>query len=201
LYNIENNATCIFNTEQGLRETTLKAYRYAIVDGGALGVMTSYEGFGAEHAETTEALLTGVLRREWDFKGAVTSDYVSYPDKAAVFEGFIRAGGNLGMNMALTATSSEFNSTASNRYQNRLKDAAKEVLWTWLRAEYHARDYKANPDMDDSVGSVTIIPSWVWWKPVLTTFNAVAIIGLAFWLENIILDIFLPKEEVEVGGN
>ena len=57
---------------------------------------------------------------------------------------------------------------------------------------------------------MTIIPSWVWWKPVLTTFNAAACIGLAIWLETILLDIFLPKEdelplrkeeETQVGGN
>ena len=171
--------------------------------------MTSYEGFGAEHSETSEALLTGLVRKEWDFKGAITSDYVSYPSKAAVCEGFVRAGGNLGMNMALSAATSEFNSRASNRFQNRLKDVAKEILWTWLRAEYNARYYKANPDADDTVTSSTSLQSWVWWKPVLTSINLAAGVGLALWLEKLIFDIFLPEEvnllkreeELEEGGN
>ena len=207
---IEKGATCVFNTEQGVRETTLKAYRYAIVEGGALGVMTSYEGFGAEHSETSEALLTGVLRKEWDFKGAITSDYVSYPSKAAVCEGFVRAGGNLGMNMALSATTSSFNSLGSNRFQNRLKDVAKEILWTWLRAEYNARYYQANPDTDDQVVSSTSLRSWVWWKPLLSSVNLTAGVGLTLWLEAILLNIFWPEknslakrkeESVEEGGN
>ena len=172
--------------------------------------MTSYEGFGAEHSETSEALIMGVLRKEWDFKGAITSDYVSYPSKAAVCEGFVRAGGNLGMNMALSATTSAFNSLNSNRFQNRLKDVAKEILWTWLRAEYNARYYQANPDTDDQVVSSTSLRSWVWWKPLLSSVNLTAGVGLTLWLQAIILNIFWPEkkslaqrkeETVEEGGN
>ena len=66
----------IWTTEQALRENYLRPFHDAVVDGGALGMMTTYQGVGAEHSETTEALLSGVLRGEWDFKGAITTDYI-----------------------------------------------------------------------------------------------------------------------------
>ena len=159
--------------------------------------MTSYEGIGAEHSETTEALLMGVLRKEWDFKGAITTDYVSYTTSDAIAEGFIRSGGSLtmGKDIGLGPSDWTYDSMSSLRFQNRLKQVAKEILWTWLRAEYNARYYEANPDADDTFVSATSIPSWVWWKPALTSINVAAGFGIGLWIETILVNIFLPKNK------
>ena len=86
-------------TEQAFREIHLEAFRKAFVEGGALGCMTTYQGVGAEHSESTTALLTGVLRKEWAFNGAITTDYIG---KNFWCESIIRSGGNLGMDVSLS---------------------------------------------------------------------------------------------------
>lgn len=192
-YNIESIGDCassVWVTEQAYRENYLKAYRLAFVEGGALGCMTSYDGLGAEHAETSAALIGGVLRGEWDFKGAVTTDYIP-GSWDAYLEALIRAGGNLGMNATLV---SSFDSTSSPRFQNRLKEVAHEILYMWLRADYNADQYNANPDVDHDIISSNSIQSWNWWKPAVRCITVCTSIGLGLWGMYALIDFFDPKK-------
>jgi beta-glucosidase len=52
----------------------LHPFRRAIRDAGALGVMASYNDYDGVPIEASRLFLTGVLRREWGFKGYVVSD-------------------------------------------------------------------------------------------------------------------------------
>lgn len=184
----------IYLTEQSFRENYLRAFRMAFVDGGALGCMTTYRGIGSEHSETTIALLQGVLRNEWDFKGAITTDYIT---NANYCEAIIRARGSLGMGCRL---SDSFNSTANIRFQHNLRMAMKDVLYMWLHADYYERYFIANPDEEDSTVVSSSINSWNWLKPFLTTVNVVAISGLVVWGSFIALDVFMPKKKKDENG-
>ena len=138
------NAYCdrTYMSEQTLRETHLKAFRKAFVDGGSLGAMTSYQSVGAEGSNYSEALITGVLRKEWDFKGAITTDASSGADYQ--FEGLVRCGGNFGMNVALGVTGMKYSQTeTTGRMQNRMREAVHEILYMWLHADYNERMYLA----------------------------------------------------------
>lgn len=170
-----------FMTEQTLRETSLKAFRKAFVDGGALGTMTSYMPVGAELPETSQALITGVLRGEWQFKGAITTD--ANEGRNYKMEGLLRTGGNFGMGTSVGVMGVEYTQASSTaRFQNALREAVHQILYTWLRADYNERTYLANPDANDSYLSSTSIPSWGWWQPFLTTVDIVAGCALAYWL-------------------
>ena len=183
----------IWLTEQALREVYLRSFRKAFVDGGALGAMTTYQGIGSEHAETTSALLTGVLRGEWEFHGAVTTDYVT---NNAYCDAIIRSGGNFGMGVVLGKLDGvAYNENSSARLQHRLRDSVHQVLYMWLRADYNERMYAANPDDGDSYVSTTSINSWVWWKPFILTVDSCVGVVCAMWAGLVLVSFFLAKKK------
>ncbi len=49
-----------------------------VEDYDAVGLMSSYNRIGAVWAGGSEALLTGILRDEWGFDGAVITDYCDH---------------------------------------------------------------------------------------------------------------------------
>lgn len=226
-WNCDNIGRCsssVWTTEQALRENYLKAFRKVFVEGGALGCMTSYDGIGAEHAETSQAVLTGVLRGEWGFVGTVSTDYLpTYysSNYNNLCESFVRAGGDLGMNVSLIWSG---DGTDSARFRARLKDVAHHILYTWLRADYNKSDYEEylelsaqmesgsidkdeyiaqNPEKwaeyevkylvaNEGVNSNTI-RSWEWWKPTLYSLDVIIGLCLIIWAEFLILDVVMPK--------
>ena len=198
-----NNKWC---SEQALREIHLKAFREAFVDGGALGAMTTYQGIGAEHTETSTALLTGILRKEWNFKGAITTDYIG---TNAWCDAILRAGGDLGMGVKLdTISGTNYSETSTNRLQNRLREVGHEVLYMWLRADYYEKQYLKNPDAGDTYISSSSINAWVWWKPFMTCVDVTIITGCALWIILIVVGAYVPDgktaepiSECENGGN
>ena len=125
-------------SEQTFREVYLRGFRMAFVEGGALGCMTTYQGIGSENSETTRALLTGVLRNEWQFKGAITTDAHGTNEYA---DGLFYSGGNFGMGNRLGTTGLVYDTSATPRVQHRLRDSAHQVLYMWLHADYLADQY------------------------------------------------------------
>lgn len=134
-------------TEQALRELYLRPFKIAVVKGGATGFMTSYNRIGATWAGGNKALLTGVLRGEWGFEGAVITDYADH-HKYMNADQMLRAGGDLYMDgvfgngsfeygftedelMSARGTSSE---TRAISFQANLRRATKDALYTWLNA-------------------------------------------------------------------
>jgi len=61
--------------ERALRELYLLPFEIAVKEGGALGVMTSYNRFNGSYCAEDERLLTRILREEWGFGGFVVSDW------------------------------------------------------------------------------------------------------------------------------
>ena len=182
-------------TEQALRENYLRPFREAIVEGGALGIMTTYQGVGAEHSETTFALLHGVLRNEWDFKGAITTDYIG---NRAWIDSLLRCGGNLGMGVSLGSLSGvTYDENSSPRLQYRLREAMHQLLYMWLHADYNEQQYLLNPDQNDNFISSVSINSWVWWKPMLYSIDIFAFILLGLWAVLVIISVAWKKSEIE----
>jgi beta-glucosidase len=58
-----------------LRETFLSTFRAAVLEGGALSVMPSYNEIDGVPSHANRWLIDEVLRREWRFEGFVVSDY------------------------------------------------------------------------------------------------------------------------------
>ncbi len=194
---------CQFVTEQALRENYLKSFRMAFVEGGALGCMTTYQGVGAEHSETTVALLDGVLRREWDFKGAITTDYIG---DNSLCEAIIRCGGNLGMGVGLGTIGITYNDSylnANPRMANRIRESVHQTVYMWLKAVKNEQDYLANPDKNETTVVTTSINGWQWWKDLVLMINVCAGILLSMWGLLVILSVIKPKTSInqnEVTG-
>lgn len=193
-----NNGNNVWMTEQTLREIYIKPFRMAFLEGGALGTMTTYHGVGGEHSETTVGLITGVLRNEWGFKGAVTTDYIH---ENTYCDAIIRSGGNLGMGCRLSFGG--YDSSASPRLQRRMRESVKQVLYVWLHADYNARQYALNPDASDTVTASSSILTWSWWQPLVYTLDVCVAVGCALWATLIAVSVFMPdkKKEAEADEN
>lgn len=132
-------------TEQALREIYLKPFQLLVEEGGATGMMSSYNRIGAVWAGGSPALLRDVLRDEWGFRGSVITDYADHhtymnPDQ------MLRAGGDLYMD-GIMRNGAFFYGTTSNTFQNDLRGATKDILYTWLNARSENLLYnQANPE-------------------------------------------------------
>ncbi|MDR1584477.1 MAG: glycoside hydrolase family 3 C-terminal domain-containing protein [Prevotellaceae bacterium] len=60
---------------RALREVFLEPFRACIEEGGARSIMASYNSVDGIPASANHYLLTDILRKEWNFKGYVVSDY------------------------------------------------------------------------------------------------------------------------------
>lgn len=60
--------------EQAIRELYLEGFEGSIVEGGGLGVMSSFNRLGVVWSGAHYGLMTGILRDEWGMKGAAITD-------------------------------------------------------------------------------------------------------------------------------
>ena len=79
--------------ERTLRELYLTAFEIAVKEGKPSTVMCAYPKLNGVHCSDNKALLTDILRTEWDFSGLVVTDWGAMNDR---IEGF-RAGCDLNM--------------------------------------------------------------------------------------------------------
>ena len=63
--------------ERTLREIYLRAFERTVRQGGAKGIMTSYNKVNGTYAPNSYDLCTKVLRNEWGFDGVVMTDWFS----------------------------------------------------------------------------------------------------------------------------
>ncbi|MCD8068893.1 MAG: glycoside hydrolase family 3 C-terminal domain-containing protein [Lachnospiraceae bacterium] len=131
-------------TEQTLREIYLEPFRILVEDYDATGIMSSYNRLGAVWAGGSEALLTGILRDEWGFEGAVITDYSDHHEYMNGDQ-MLRAGGDLWMDGFNSGSASV--ETSSNSYQQALRRASKNILYMYANALAVNQDYvETHPD-------------------------------------------------------
>ena len=68
--------------ERALRELYLVPFELAVKEGGALGIMTSYNRVNGRWVTEQRALLIDLLREEWGFEGLVMTDWFAVADTA-----------------------------------------------------------------------------------------------------------------------
>lgn len=95
--NQENNRNFVSSniSERALREIYLRGFEIAVRDGGAKGVMTSYNKINGIWAPNSYDLCTKVLRNEWGFDGVVMTDWMSTGDGKADNAMAMKAGNDL----------------------------------------------------------------------------------------------------------
>jgi len=74
---LERNNYNVIVDERTLREIHLPAFEAAVKEGGAWSIMSAYNIVNGQHCSENVHLLSEVLKKDWDFKGFVISDWVS----------------------------------------------------------------------------------------------------------------------------
>ncbi|MDR2505164.1 MAG: glycoside hydrolase family 3 C-terminal domain-containing protein, partial [Oscillospiraceae bacterium] len=119
----EFNGILVWANEQSMREIYLKPFELAVTEGGARGMMTSFNRLGLTWAGGSYPLLTSVLRDEWGFRGMVVTDYSM--NRYTYVDMMIRAGGDL----FLTQDSKTFSMPDDATQITLLRNATKNILY------------------------------------------------------------------------
>ena len=82
-------------SERALREIYLRPFEITVRDGGAKGIMTSYNKVNGTYTPNSYDLCTKLLRNEWGFDGVVMTDWFSTAKGLARNDLAIRAGNDL----------------------------------------------------------------------------------------------------------
>ncbi|MBQ6730607.1 MAG: glycoside hydrolase family 3 C-terminal domain-containing protein [Bacilli bacterium] len=185
-------------SEQALREIYLRTFEEGVKYGDSTGIMTSFNRLGGIWAGGNEALMTGILRNEWGFKGAIITDMTENEenmDSAAN----LRTGGNINLGgddspvVALSASSTA-------RVQHRMRQAIKEYVYAYCHALYKNLTYNASADPSEAVVVAETKQSWQWWKPAIVAADAIVYGAIAIGVF-LIAKPFLPfgkaKDEKE----
>ncbi len=157
----EYNGILVWCNEQAMRELYLKPFELSVKEGGATGMMSSFNRLGLTWAGGSYALLTEVLRNEWGFRGMVITDYSM--NRYTYVDMMIRAGGDL----FLTQDAKTFNMEDDATQVILLRQATKNILYT-----------VANSNVMATVVDGYSTPVW---QLVMYAIDAVLTITLAIW--------------------
>jgi len=165
--------------EQALREIYLRTFEEGVKYGDSTGIMTSFNRLGAIWAGGNEALIAGILRYEWGFKGAIITDMTENEENMDSSAN-LRCGGNL--NLGGDANPVKSIGTKDNtpgRTQQRMRQAIKEYLYAFCHGLYKNHTHNASADNPEDL-VVVYEPklAWQWWKPALITLDAFVYSGL-----------------------
>ncbi len=120
------SAVNVWANEQSMREIYLKAFEIIVKDGGAIGIMSSFNRIGTTWAGGNYNLLTEVLRNEWGFKGAVVTDYMNSRQEVMNIDQAIRTGGD---SFLFNVGARWFNNLDSNTTKLALRKSAHNLCY------------------------------------------------------------------------
>ncbi len=164
-------------SEQALREIYLEPFRIAIEDYGVNALMTAYNRVGSKWCGGSEALMLGVLRGEWGFKGGVITDYSDFNQYMNADEA-IRAGGDFGMNVVL-----KFD-YRTGRAAHALKEVVKHYLFMYCNTRLAQKEYAANPYGGYRPTLTEVIPGYNWVDPAIVSLDIIVgalVIGMLYF--------------------
>lgn len=136
--------------ERTLREIYLAAFEIAIKEGRPSTVMCAYPKLNGVHCSDNKKILTDILRKEWNFKGTVVTDWGAMNDR---IEGF-RAGCDLSMPGGSDYMEKDvLNAIKDNKLDEKLVDeSVKRILNLVFKAQETLKnkqecDYNAHNDL------------------------------------------------------
>lgn len=189
----------VWCTEQNFRENYLKPFEIAIKKGEAIGAMVSFNKIGATWAGANQAMIDGILRTEFGFKGIVVTDYDDGGDSNMKLRAGIRAGVNTQLN-PLYEKAGKYGRLDMNDVvdMNLARESAKQIIYASCNTYYFAKhNTDKNEYSTDLAGPRVLKKSFEWWIPVVVVIN-IAVFGVLIWRG---LVAFLPKRKAVAAGN
>ena len=163
--------------EQALREIYLRTFEEGVKYGDSTGIMTSFNRLGCIWAGGNEALMTGILRYEWGFRGSIITDMTENEDNMDSAAN-LRCGGNINLggdsNPVVTLSTS-----STGRAQRRMRQAIKEYAYGYCHALYKNMTYNEAAEPGEAVVVTESKQAWQWWKPAIIALDAFVYGGLA----------------------
>ena len=142
---IERTRISVEADERTLRETYLAAFERVVKQAGPWTVMCSYNRLHGVHASENRWLLTGVLRDEWGYDGAVVSDWNAVHHRVAA----LRAGLDLEMPGTGGVTDAEIVAAVrAGELEEAVVDAAARRVLTLVARTYPGPELVNGPVMD-----------------------------------------------------
>lgn len=172
--NRSDNGIATWADEQTMRELYFKPFEISIKKSMAsvgagrqpiTGVMTSFNRIGSEWTGASYALLTGILRNEWGFKGTVITDFSNGKGTYMDLDMMIRAGGDLNLFQSSWLSTSGSSLTATQ--VSAMRQASKNILYT-----------VANSNAMNNPYGPMLLPMWVIWMIIIM---AVIFAGICVW--------------------
>ena len=158
------SGVCTWLTEQALREIYLKPFEIAVKEGGAMGIMSSFNRVGSLWTGGDYRLCTEILRNEWGFRGLIITDFntESFMDTKQM----AYAGGDLN----LATLPQPWEVTTPQDYVV-LRQGTKNILYTLARS---------NAMNGLGEGGYYIV-YYAWWETTLMMLVLGLILGSAVW--------------------
>lgn len=162
----DDNGVATWATEQSIRELYLRPFEIAVKVADARGVMSSFNRIGTRWTGGDWQLLTGVLRNEWGFEGAVICDFnvESYMSPKQM----IYAGGDLNLTTMYYWTRPDSGDAGD---VTMLRRAAHNVLYAVVNSN-------AMNGIDENTRLRLAIPLW---QEILIICECAIFVGLAVW--------------------
>ncbi len=158
------SGVCTWLTEQSLREIYLKPFEIAVKEGGALGMMSSFNRIGSLWTGGDYRLLTEILRNEWGFRGLVITDFNTEPFMDTKQMAY--AGGDLN----LATTPKPWTAETAADYVV-LRNSVKNILYTSVRSN----------GMNGCGEGGYYITYYAWWELLIFFLGIGIIIGAVIW--------------------
>lgn len=174
----------VWITEQNFRENYLKPFEIAIKVGKANGLMASFNKIGVTWAGSNYAMINGIIRDEFGFKGTVITDYSDGSSSVMDIHSGLRGGLNTELNPNYPTTGQygkvDFNDVTE---ANLARESAKSIIYTMCSTYYYAKHNTVQNEYSVEItGPQTIKKGFEWWIPVLVVSEIVIFSALGFWL-------------------
>ncbi|MBR6226130.1 MAG: glycoside hydrolase family 3 C-terminal domain-containing protein [Bacilli bacterium] len=172
-------ANMTWMTEQTFRELYLRSFEEAVKNGGTVGIMTSFNRVGGIWAGGNEALIQGVLRREWGFRGQIITDMTENGQNMDIGFSF-RCGGNINLIQQSHTEAAPIGdaTTTPTRVQWRMREAMHQIAYSFCNAMVRHENYNASADPSEMIVSIPPKNNYLWWQPAIISLDAFALGGL-----------------------
>lgn len=172
----------VWETEQALREIYLKPFEIAIKEGGATGVMSSFNRFGPQWTGGNHALINDILRGEWGFNGVVITDYTDGTNDIMKMDQSLRARSGLQLNPLVNQAEANGRIDLNDPVDvNLARLTVKDVVYAKCNVYYAAKNNTIQNEFTVTVsGPRATKYGFDWWIMLLVFINII-VFGLLVW--------------------